>query len=334
MLWCHKYNPVFGTNIQNIFEYHVRNIQKLFDFHLLVYGHVGVGKKTIVQLVMKELNMESNLRKETIQIVNEKKEIDIVVHSSRRHIEILITPYGNNERYVMKYFINELSKHMSIDDTGRLTYKHFIIYNIEHISQSCQQLLNVFMDKYHDCCRFVFVTNCINKVTQTLQTRCMTYRVSLLCPTILQSYCQQIIAKEKNENNHMKNVSVLQIKRIIQSHQTLDNILYALQCKCLDIKDIFHDIIVEITKHIQKNNSKQVRELTYMLLVNNIEPTEIIKSILIEVLLIKNIEPSIAYEIIHNASILEYRLLSCERPIYHIEAFTQITIQLLHKKKQ
>ena len=333
MLWCHKYNPVFGQNIQNIFEHHVHNIQKLFDFHLLVYGHVGVGKKTIIQLVMKELNMDSNLRKETIQIINEKKEIDIVVHSSRKHVEILITPYGNNERYVMKYFINELSKHMTIDDTGKLTYKHFIIYNIEHISQSCQQLLNVFMDKYHNCCRFVFVTNCMNKVTQGLQTRCMIYRVSLLNPNVLLSYCQQIITKEKTDNNNIKNVSALQIKRIIQTHQTLDNILYALQCKCLDINDVFHDVIIEITKHIQKGNSKQVRDLTYMLLVNNMEPCDIIKSILIEVLSIKNIESSIVHEIIHQASVFEYRILSCERPIYHIEAFTQLAIHLLQKKK-
>lgn len=319
MLWSHKYNPLSDSE-NRIHDDHVNQLKKLFGSHVIVYGAQGTGKKTIVQLILRSFGIESNLKRETITIHNEKKEIDVIYHTSRRHVEILLTPYGNNEKYIVKHFINELAKHMTFNESGELTFKYVIVYHLEHISQACQHLFSVFMDKYTDCSRFIFVTNSLNRITGVIQSRCMTYRVQPPSNEVLLALCKRILSNEKL--NIVKNVSVVQMKKWIANDFSIDDLLYKVQSKSMDMKHIFEDIISEIAKCIVKKNVKLVREHTYILIVNNIEANVIIKELLKELVLHDKVGIRV-HELVRIASIYEHRLLNCERVIYHLEAFTQ-----------
>ena len=329
MLWSHKYNPLYDSE-NHIHDQHVIQLKKLFGSHVMVYGASGVGKKTIVQLTLRSLGIETNLKKEVITIQNEKKEIDVIYHTSLRHVEILLTPYGNNEKYIVKYFINELSKYMTFDETGELTFKYVIVYHLEHITQTCQHLFSVFMDKYSNCSRFIFVTNSLNRITTAIQSRCMSYRIEPPPENVLLALCKRILTAEKS--NVSKNVSMVQLKKIMSKELSIDDLLYTIQCKSMDMKNIFEDMISEMAKCIVKNNAKQIREYTYIIIVNNMDATYIIKELLHQ--LIPHCKGNrILHEIVHLASMYEHRLLHCERVIYHLEAFTQTTSALFQQKE-
>ena len=217
--------------------------------HLLFNGIEGIGKKTMVRMLLEMLyGPDVNHTKYVKYIISrsDNKTSEEQFIESNYHIEI--NPRGNNnDRYLIQDVVKKYAINSSFNmyDTKH-NFKVIVIHNIHKMLLSVQFSLRRTIERYSDKCRFILVTNSLNKVIKPLISRCG---------------CVKLIYPEENEIIHFcfniskKENIILTINRltyILNNSNNLKDILWHLQLfktqdiysknikkKLLEIKNIF-----------------------------------------------------------------------------------------------
>lgn len=309
-MWAH--NSLYQNN--KIYDKHSQNIKKLIGDNVIVYGPQGAGIFTMVSNAL-SIDSTDKWNPYTITINNDKSSLNIMTRQSYIHFEIFMQDFGNNDRYVVKNLINEISNKMIISLNGDVTLKIMVIHNIEYFSKESQNVLCTFVEKHVTSTRFLFTTSKFNNISRKLISRCVLYRVPRPNGINLLEHLQMI---HRHEGYSLDDETLMQI---IQQHNNhVDDTINHMQLICMGIKPSIVDLYNKLIDHIiRKDSIKSIRTLIYQLLVSNIKPTNIIKHIADRLSSVWSSEKM--HKVYHKAALYEWRLCICERAIYHIEAF-------------
>jgi DNA polymerase III delta prime subunit len=148
--------------------------------HLIFYGPIGIGKKTLCMIFLQLLFGDEILDVKNIKYTvsgSGNKESDEYFTESRYHIEI--NPKGtNNDRYLIQDVVKKYATRRDFNfNTPKKLFKVIIINNIQNMSSLVQFSLRRTIEKYSDKCRFILISNSILKIIKPLLSRCNCIRL-------------------------------------------------------------------------------------------------------------------------------------------------------------
>jgi replication factor C subunit 3/5 len=334
MLLVDKYIPLQDNDIY--FNNEIIKMLKVFSHdklipHLLFYGVEGVGKKTLIRLLLRMLFDETvdNLKNIEYKIKGSgNKSMSVVIKKSDFHISI--TPNSNNfDRYIIQNIVKEYAKRTPLEIFKvKKPFKIVVINMIDNLSYYAQTSLRRTMEKYSDNCRFITWCTSLSKVIDPIQSRCLCIRVGLPTKNELIKFVFYVSVNEK------LNLSLDEFTSIInQSDGNPKKALWILEYKKQNIEytEPFKNVILEIVKLLKPSyfNILEIRNKLYNIITTNFNSSEIIKAIVL-FFCNSNIKDKQKEEIIEKGIIYESRLNKCRREIIHLEAFIISIIKILN----
>lgn len=318
-MWTHKYHrsdPSFQST-------HVDRVYNLIGMNMIVFGtdqsSVSYVVSCAVDRFLEDLLLGMLLPKweyKTYVLNNEKHtNVNVLVRQCYMYFELVIQDYGTNDRHLVKYIIHDISKNMGINTNGELCNKLIVLHNIELLTPESLQMLAVFVEKHMNGSRFLFTTKNYNKVCNRLKSQTVFVRIPRPTDDELCNYVQTVVAKESGMSTKK---NILDIMHNHDNH--LEQSLNAVQQLSKSSETGLIDDIVQLIKRAKGNVSviKKLRNLVYVLLVNDISGSYIIKQVTIRLLKDKKAQHM---HIVHNAALYEHRSCLSERYVYHLEAF-------------
>jgi len=213
--------------------------------HLLFTGIEGIGKKTMVKMFLEMLFGEDVHKTKYVKYSissSDNKINDEYFIESNYHIEI--NPRGNNND---RYLIQDVVKKYAINSSFNMynskhNFKIIVIHNIHKMLLSVQFSLRRTIEKYSDKCRFVLLTNSLNKVIKPLVSRCSCIKMLYPSEDEIINYCISLSKKE------LIKLTLNRLTYILNNSNNLKDILWHLELfKTQDIyiknlNNIFIDI--------------------------------------------------------------------------------------------
>ena len=321
-----------------------KDILALLDFmskddsipHIIFYGMNGVGKRRIIKLFLEMLyGPDVNNLEENIYTVcgSGNKVRDVLVKQSDYHI--VIDPVDNNfDKYLIQDIVKEYAKRIQINIfNSKKLFKSVLINNLDNLSYYAQTSLRRTMEKYSGTCRFITWCCSLSRVIEPLKSRCICIRVSSPNNADMFKLAHTISVKEnlniklddyykiiKNANGSVKNLlwnlNLIKVGQINSEYNT-----------------VYEETINDISDLIIKSdldNIHNIRTMIYNLLITNVEPSIILKDLLLN-LCNKNLSEKIKHKIINSASTYDHSMVKHRREIIHLEAFIINVMNIITK---
>ena len=222
-----------GYKILNMLQHRNHN-------NIIVYGISKIGKTTVIKQILNEFFGE-----EKGQLI-ENDDINVFVHShyylfncKKCQCKRVFTDYVNNIICSYNHYTNQ---------------NHYLIFDqFEEASHILQNYLKVIIEKNISICRFLFVTNRLQNILHSIQSRCILVRVSEPSTSDKIVYMSKILTNENISydinklHNHCKGHTI----------QELINIYFFEGEGAIDMID---NIISNIIKLFSKSiNIKQIK---------------------------------------------------------------------------
>jgi replication factor C subunit 3/5 len=331
-----KYAP---KKIEEI-DFHKELIQKLIVMaqdesipHLIFHGPQGSGKNTIIQLLLVKLYDEGVLKTEDskyIVIGSGNKTNEVFVKQSNYHI--VIEPNNTNfDRYLIHDIVKEYAKKLPLNvfQTSRI-FKTVLINNLDNLPYHAQTSLRRTMEKYSGNCRFIMWCKSLSSVIEPLRSRCVCLRVSSPTNTELFPVMYKIAVKE---DVHLKFTDYMRI--LDEGNGNIKKILWLIELhkhgddELIIYDEILNQIVILII-NCSLQNTQQIKDLLYNVMITNINGTTIIKDITLKLCESQLTQESVKYEIIEEAAKFEHNLIRGRREIIHLEAFIMSVLNILY----
>ena len=305
--------------------------------HLIFYGHEGVGKKTIIRLLLEKIyDKDINKLIDSTYIVTGSGNVasDVITKQSNYHI--VIEPNSTNfDRYLIQDVVKEYAKLIPLDVfKTRKIFKTVGINNMDKLSYYAQMSLRRTMEKYSTTCRFIMWCTSQSKIIDPLRSRCVCIRVPSPTKRELIEWILMVSFKESypitlrelayiidNSNNNIKTATwILEILMIGGNPQSTYN--NAIGC---------------IAKLIMKKEIRgilKIRDIDYNILITNISGGNIIRDITTFLCSQKSISNIDKFRIIEMASKYDHNFARGRRDTMHLEAFMCHVISILRRQSR
>jgi replication factor C subunit 3/5 len=200
-----KNNKTFEEFVLNYKKYN-QNLenQKIAKFkklpNILIHGHTGSGKKTLVKMLLKEIYGDEveNLKQETYTIYGYgNSDTEVTITQSNYHM--VIEPNNSGiDKYIIQEIVKEYAKQNLMQIfKNRIPYKIIFINNVDNLPYYAQTSLRCTMERYHATCKFILCSYQISKIIKPLRSRCLNIRVPRPNEYELFDYLLEIAIKEK-----------------------------------------------------------------------------------------------------------------------------------------
>ena len=214
--------------------------------HLLFNGIEGIGKKTMVKMFLEMLYGDdvNNTKYVNYDISrSDNKTNDELFLESNYHIEI--NPRGNNnDRYLIQDVVKKYAINASFNMyNSKHNFKVIVIHNIHKMLLSVQFSLRRTIERYSDKCRFILLTNSLNKVIKPLISRCSCIKLVYPEENEIIGYSLDV---SKRENI---NLTINRLTYLLVNSYNLKDILWHLEL--FRIQDIYYKNIVKKFKSIK-----------------------------------------------------------------------------------
>jgi hypothetical protein len=320
-LWSDKYyDYVVNTDI-------IENLKNI-NINVVLVGREHVGKKYIVEQYLKhylecnEIKMNMQWENREFVVDNIKKTtINLMVRESSHHFELFMKDCGVVERYIIRSVIKPIVKTVVFDYNLVPIQKKIVIYNVHHFSSLSMKMLKALCEKYNGfiCTSKKFFDDSV--------------MIPMIIPLVSKEKMKIYLTHIKEQENLNHNEKYLQ--ESLKEYDSIDECVCNFQFKHENVKNNLDELLEVITKAIvTKQPVVKVREIIYILLVNNIEPSYILKKIISKITKIKKISSNriLCHNIIKKAAEVNHKMTDCERHIYHIEHFANYVIYLLNNE--
>ena len=314
--------------------------------NILIHGHTGSGKKTLIKLLLKEIygDQVENLKQE-VYTINGYGNSDTEVTVTQSNYHMIIEPNNSGiDKYIIQEIVKEYAKQnlMQIFDNP-IPYKIIFINNVDNLPYNAQTSLRCTMERYYDTCKFILCGYQISKIIKPLRSRCLNIRLPRPSDLELFDYMMEISIKEQI------NIPPQTIKWLItKSESNVKNCLWWLDYYKFKVYD--YDIawkqylkpIVEFIHltFISKRTPNisvlmEIRNIINNVLITNITGSEIMVELLGQIV---NSHPEYPNELFTKIfevfSTFEIRLSKGKRSIIHLEALVMnlCNVCFIHKK--
>ncbi|ARF10558.1 replication factor C small subunit [Hokovirus HKV1] len=304
--------------------------------HLLFYGPVGSGKKTLIKLLIKELY--GDYAKKTFSKIynipcSGNKIVEVEIEQSICHI--IIEPNGNNfDKYLLQDVIKDFLNIPISFEFGKRSklLKTILIYNANILSHYAQASLRSTIETYSTRCRFIMCSESLSQILSPLISRCFCISVPKLSDEIIVRHAFDICAKERLM------IPLNTITYIInKADGNLEKLLWFLECYKYDIDlsdkyDVYIMFVIQIIMTCELKYIKFLNSLTYNITTITMTCVTIIIDIT-NYLLSLNISNDSKDKIIKIASEADYYLVGKRREIMPFGYFVSHIMYILYKDK-
>lgn len=321
-MWSQKHH----RNGVSFLSGHVDRVHNLIGINMIVYGPDPSSSYYVVSCATERF-LENNVEHipkweyKTYVLDNDKHtNINVLVRQCYMYFELVIQDHGNNDRYLIKYVINNISKNMGINTEGELCNKLIVLHNIDSLSPESLQMLAVFVEKHVHGSRFLFTTKNCNKLCHRLKSQSVFVRIPTTDDKELCNHIHNIVQIEAQQAHHTKK-SIMEI--IHNNENRMESSMNDVQLHNKSAETALFEEIVQIIKRSKGNVNviKKLRNLVYVLLVNDKSGSYIVKNVTSRLLRDKKSTVQQHVHIVQKAAMYEHRSCLSERYIYHIEAF-------------
>lgn len=296
--------------------------------HIMIYGPSGSGKKTIVSLFLHELfgsevdNQQITNYKVTSSGTNTKKIVPIL--QSNHHI--VVQPNNNNfDKYIIQDVITQYARQVPFQVFEiKRPFRAVVIAGIDQISKQAQMSLRSTMENYSHQCRMIMWCTSPLKVIQPLRSRC--FSIGLKAPS--EQEVQSCLAKailQCELPSSLLPITAIETRDLRGAFRKLEALRW-------DVSDSssYDTQIIEIVQLIidrNSNNMIPIRARLYELMITNFTGTQIITSIVDNLINDVNITDANKLFICKSACLYESRNVVGRREIKHLEAFCLSVMQ-------
>ena len=301
------------------------------DFpHMMFYGPSGAGKKTRVLATLRELYGAgvSRVRVENRSFKVKTKTVEVTTVGSNYHIEMSPSDAGINDRHVVQEVIKEIAQMHTLDNKHQKGFRVVVLNEVDRLSKHAQHALRRTMEKYAATCRIVLVCESACRVMDPLRSRCLMIRVP--APTALEIK-DALHAVAKKERLTLPDELAARVAHA--SGRNLRKALLSLEaCKSAqypfaegqDVRtadwELFCDDMARLLLEEQSPaRLLLLRNKAYELITNCIPPELVLKTLVFA--LLRRVDDQIKAEVVSYAAVMEHRLHTGSKPIFHIEAF-------------
>jgi len=332
-----KQNLTFNDFVLNYKKYNKElEIQRINKFkklpNILIHGHTGSGKKTLIKMLLKEIygDQVENLKQE-IYTISGYGNSDTEVTITQSNYHMIIEPNNSGiDKYIIQEIVKEYAKQSLMQIfKNQIPYKIIFINNVDNLSYYAQTSLRCTMERYHSTCKFILCGYQISKIIKPLRSRCLNVRVPRPNEYELFDYLLEISIKEKikispSTINYLIKQSELNIKSCIWWLDYYKNKLY-------DYSTAWKKYLSPIVEfiHYTYSNKKtanlsiitEIRNILNNILITNISGSELMVELLNQIIIFHPEYPDKLFEqIFETFSIFEIRLSKGKRSIIHMEA--------------
>jgi replication factor C subunit 3/5 len=339
MFFIHKYAPkgigdmFFHENILRQLEI----IAKKDNLpHMLFYGPKESGKKVLIQRFLETIFDKSvqNLHTSEFQVVSTGTSSKTIVQLNQSNHHIIIEPNNNNfDKHIIHDVVKAYARTIPLSVfTSKKKFKVVLINNADKLSLHAQTALRRTMELYSNTCKFILWCNKISSIIEPIKSRCNPIRVPSPTDGELLS---RLIDITKKENMKVTLDEYTKILKIANGRTKVA--LWLLEFKKLGITDssTTYDIIIKkIVDYLFVPNIKKIpiiRNLIYNIIITNISGTQIIMSILDDIIYNRKMDNDKIKKIIDIGCDYEHRLLLARRAIIHLESFIINIFSIIHK---
>lgn len=263
--------------------FHKSLIEKLENYgkfnnllNTIIYGPEGSGKKTICYFLLSNLLGTSISDLLNINISEEVfKDQKYTLISNNYFFEIDAMEIKYSDKKILTNFILQIAETF---DVCTFKYKILIISNAQYISHDMQFSLRYLIDTCINNLRIIFITTNLDRMDDTIQSRCCLLNVPNNPSELIENWVQSIAKKENIE------ISKDEVVKIIQnSNKNLNKILiclYGLKCGIM-IPIVHKSIVDEIIRIAHKKNTKihEIREIAYFIASFDIKFDDILENL-------------------------------------------------------
>lgn len=241
--WIEKYRPseinnvMSHDNIKFMLKQYIRN--KVIP-NILLFGSSGIGKTSLIKACARELYGEY---------------VDVMTleinASEERGVEIVRTTITQFARSIPSFNWDEKTTRVKL----------IILDEVDSMTAEAQLALRNVIDTYSKHTRFCLICNCIKKITYSLISRCVKFRMHPLKHKQIIDYAKFIVDSEKinitddaiNEIIKYSNGDMRKVINVLQSiHTTYSHV--DLQCIRVYLNKISYDDIQKIIKCVFNEN--------------------------------------------------------------------------------
>jgi replication factor C subunit 3/5 len=315
--------------------------------HLIIKGAKGSGRKTFANLYIKEKYHLSQLsiKYQTLEIKNANKTaIALQMLYSDYHYQIDPSAHGVYDRIIVQGFVKDI---LQTKPVCNIPYQIIVINNADHLTFEAQQSLRRTLEKSIDYCRFIFIINQDSSLIDSLESRCIQIRLSAPTENEITQVLEHICQSEQVQYNLSQ---LQQISR--HSNRSLSQAMILLQDLQLHQPQSLHtshvinfeqvcnddgctqEIVTELLNAKTPASLMNLRLSLYKLLVQCVDPIEILKSLFLMTLdyFERNFSKSerMKHQLIQNLVKYENTLRLGSKPIYHLEGYCISVVNLLN----
>ncbi len=344
ILWIEKYQPKSLDTLEFNCDIGLR-LKELVDSedfpHMLFYGSMGAGKRTMIRCLLHELygNKVDKMKGEVREFEKSKSsKVECTVISSPCHIEVTPAEAGNNDKVVVQRLIKEVAgSHMVTQIEGRGKFKVVVINEVDRLGKEAQAGLRRTMEKYMGNCRILMNCQCISKVIEPLRSRVLMIRIPAPTTDEMDRMCRKILTHESATvaKERVREICLKAKRDMRRSIMMLQTAVLGDEKGAVPIPQyeaFTQQIADEILRDQTPRQLKEIREKFNELLVKLVPPREIFW-ILLNALLGKT-PKELHQEIVGNAAVYDHRAQIGSKAIMHLEAFAAKTMAIIKRGKK
>lgn len=342
--------------------------------HYLFYGISGIGKKTLINFFLEMIygpeiykledvlitdNNEQKRKRETTKKKKKNEKVKKELRYKKSKYHIVIDNIRNYDKLSIQKILNHYIDRDAVSFDGKYDFKIVIINNLDTLSYSAQSSLRRIIEKNSTKCRFIMWATQLSSVIKPIRSRSICTRIPQPMPDEIALFLHDISLKQqlffsyekcleiakrnkcnikfalweldyiRTDTPIINNIDITKIpKNLIEINKDI-NIKY--------LNNNYNNIIMIIINNLMSNNLnllEMCRLLIYDILVNNINPSQIIITIINFILHKKFIISDIdKCTILNIACKYEHRILKSNRYINHFEAILCRIFYIINKDK-
>lgn len=282
--------------------------------NMLFYGPSSCGKRTLINAFIKYLYNLKEFNTELVEfdIKINNNDVKIKTIQSKYHNEFFLYEYGLYDKHVLCDFIKEIVSSKNIINNG---FKLIVLHSIDELNKNALLALRRIMELYINSCRFILIADHLNKIDDSIISRCLSIRVPYPDQKEIDLYldnCEKILNTKLNKSK-IKNKGHGNLFK-------LNTLIFN-----IDYKDPI-DIFIKNIHNIIKNSNDitfidDIRKLIYKMHLLDFSYQNIFKSYINFIINSKEFTDTQINDIINQVAICEYNCQKTSKYFFCLEKF-------------
>jgi replication factor C subunit 3/5 len=291
--------------------------------HIILYGPPGSGKKLFLRHLLRELFNGDEVEKMQLtdyKVASAGNTTKKTVPIMQSNYHIVIHPNNNNfDKYILQDVTTQYARQVPFEVfEAQRPFRAVVVNGIDQISKQAQMSLRSTMENYSRQCRFIMLCTNFYKVIKPLRSRCFCVRLQAPTEDQVQSMLARAILSCRLPTPML---SVLTIRT--RDARAAFRKLEALRWGVSDETSYDTQIVMIVKLMLQRDsdNLLLIRAAFYELMITNFTGTQIITSIVNNLLSDDRVSDVDKIHVCDRAAHYEARNIVARREIKHLEAF-------------